>query len=80
MNTAVFTPFAEKPAELSRGALTVQQVPGGALNSVPPKQYSILLDRVADIVFKLPGSTGDVFPTSQVVGLPGVCDSASTCV
>ncbi len=79
MNAAVFTPFAEKLAELSGGALTVQQYPGGALNSVPPKQYAILLDGVADIVFTLPGYTGDVFPMTQVVGLPGVCDSASAC-
>lgn len=79
MNAAVFTPFAEKLAELSGGKLTVQQYPGGALNSVPPKQYAILLDGVADIVFTLPGYTGDVFPMTQVVGLPGVCDSATAC-
>ncbi|HCQ66498.1 MAG TPA: hypothetical protein DIU07_15705 [Rhodobacteraceae bacterium] len=79
MNAAVFTPFAETLAELSGGALTVRQFPGGVLNSVPPKQYSILLDGVADIVFTLPGYTGDVFPKTQVVGLPGVCDSASAC-
>ena len=79
MNAAVFTPFAEKLAELSGGDLTVQQFPGGALNSVPPKQYSILLDGVADVVFTLPGYTGDVFPKTQVVGLPGVCDSATAC-
>ncbi|MGI9401075.1 MAG: TRAP transporter substrate-binding protein [Rhizobiaceae bacterium] len=79
MNAAVFTPFAEKLAELSGGKLTVKQFPGGALNSVPPKQYAILLDGVADIVFTLPGYTGDVFPMTQVVGLPGVCESAVEC-
>lgn len=79
MNAAVFTPFAEKLADVSGGKLTVQQFPGGALNSVPPKQYAILLDGVADIVFTLPGYTGDVFPMTQVVGLPGVCESASAC-
>jgi len=79
MNKAVFAPFADKLAELSGGKLTVQQFPGGALNSVPPKQYAILLDGVADIVFTLPGYTGDVFPMTQVVGLPGVCDNAVAC-
>ncbi|MEM8630931.1 MAG: TRAP transporter substrate-binding protein [Pseudomonadota bacterium] len=79
MNAAVFTPFAEKLAEVSGGELTIRQFPGGALNSVPPKQYAILLDGVADIVFTLPGYTGDVFPMTQVVGLPDVCDSASSC-
>ncbi|WP_136656489.1 TRAP transporter substrate-binding protein [Nitratireductor sp. XY-223] len=79
MNAAVFTPFAEKLAEVSGGKMTVQQFPGGALNSVPPKQYAILLDGVADIVFTLPGYTGDVFPMTNVVTLPGVCDSPNAC-
>jgi TRAP-type C4-dicarboxylate transport system substrate-binding protein len=79
MNKAVFTPFAEKLAEVSSGALTVKQFPGGALNSVPPKQYSILLDGVADIVFTLPGYTGDVFPMTNVVNLPGLCDDSISC-
>jgi len=79
MNKAVFTPFAEKLAEVSGGAMTVRQFPGGALNSVPPKQYSILLDGVADIVFTLPGYTGDVFPMTNVVNLPGLCDDSISC-
>ena len=79
MNAAVFTPFADKLAELSGGKMTVKQFPGGALNSVPPKQYSILLDGVADIVFTLPGYTGDVFPMTNVVTLPDVCVSAADC-
>lgn len=79
MNAAVFTPFAEKLAELSGGELTVQQFPGGALNSVPPKQYAILLDGVADVVFTLPGYTGDVFPMTNVITMPDVCTSSSNC-
>ena len=79
MNKAVFTPFAEKLAELSGGSLTVKQFPGGALNSVPPKQYAILLDGVADVVFTLPGYTGDVFPMTNVITLPDVCSSSSNC-
>ncbi len=79
MNAGLMTPFGEQLAEATGGALTVQQFPGGALNSVPPKQYSILLDNVADIVFALPGYTADAFPKTNVVGLPGVCDSALDC-
>jgi TRAP-type C4-dicarboxylate transport system substrate-binding protein len=79
MNAAVFTPFADKLAELSGGKMTVKQFPGGALNSVPPKQYAILLDGVADIVFTLPGYTGDVFPMTNVVTLPDVCVSSADC-
>lgn len=79
MNKAVFTPFAEKLAEVSGGELTVQQFPGGALNSVPPKQYSILLDGVADIVFTLPGYTGEVFPMTNVINLPGLCSDSISC-
>lgn len=79
MNKAVFTPFAEKLAELSGGTMTVKQFPGGALNSVPPKQYAILLDGVADVVFTLPGYTGDVFPMTNVITMPDVCSSSSNC-
>ena len=79
MNAGLMTPFADQLAEATDGSLTVQQFPGGALNSVPPKQYSILLDGVADIVFTLPGYTADAFPKTNVVGLPGVCDSALEC-
>jgi TRAP-type C4-dicarboxylate transport system substrate-binding protein len=79
MNAAVFTPFAKKLAELSGGKMIVKQFPGGALNSVPPKQYAILLDGVADIVFTLPGYTGDAFPMTNAVTLPDVCVSAVDC-
>lgn len=72
MNKAVFTPFAEKIAELCGDALSVKQYPGGALNSAPPKQYSILLEGVADIAFALPGYTSQLFPITNVVTVPGV--------
>ncbi len=79
MNNGLMTPFGEKLAELSEGRLTVKQFPGGALNGAPPKQYAILLDGVADIVFTLPDYTADVFPKTNVVALPGVCGSAVEC-
>jgi TRAP-type C4-dicarboxylate transport system substrate-binding protein len=79
MNAAVFTPFAEKLAEVSGGEMTVSQFPGGALNSVPPKQYSILLDGVADIVFHLPGYTQPLFPVTTSVTTPGMCIDAIDC-
>jgi TRAP-type C4-dicarboxylate transport system substrate-binding protein len=79
MNAAVFTPFAEKLAEVSGGALTVTQFPGGALNGAPPKQYSILLDGVADIVFHLPGYTQPLFPITTSVTTPGMCVDAIDC-
>ena len=79
MNKGVFTPFGDKLNEVSGGELTVKQFAGGALNKVPPKQYSIILDGVTDVAFTLPGYTADVFPKTNVVSLPGVCDSAITC-
>lgn len=79
MNGAVFTPFAEKLAEISGGELTVTQFPGGALNSAPPKQYSILLDGVADVVFHLPGYTTQLFPITTSVTTPNMCDTAVEC-
>jgi TRAP-type C4-dicarboxylate transport system substrate-binding protein len=79
MNGAVFTPFAEKLAEVSGGEMTVSQFPGGALNSAPPKQYSILLDGVADIAFHLPGYTAQLFPIATSVTTPNMCDTAVEC-
>jgi len=79
MNRAVFTPFAEKLAEVSGGELTVTQFPGGALNSVPPKQYSILLDGVADVAFHLPGYTAQLFPVTTSITIPGTCNDAVEC-
>ncbi len=79
MNKAVFTPFAKKLAEVSGGKLTVTQFPGGALNSVPPKQYSILLDGVSDVAFHLPGYTATLFPIATSVTTPGMCSDAVEC-
>ncbi len=79
MNAAVFTPFAEKLAEVSGGKLTVKQFPAGALNSAPPKQYSTLLSGVADIAFGLPGYTGKLFPVTNTVTVPGACPDAFAC-
>lgn len=79
LNKALFTPYAEELAKVSGGELTIQQFPGGALNSAPPKQYAILLQGVADMVFTLPGYTGDLFPLTNVVTLPDVCDTALAC-
>lgn len=78
-NAGVFTPFGERLLEASGGTVTVRQYPGGALNGSPPNQYSILLDGVADIVFALPGYTADVFPMTNVLAMPGICDSAVSC-
>ncbi|HIF11105.1 MAG TPA: C4-dicarboxylate ABC transporter substrate-binding protein, partial [Sneathiellales bacterium] len=76
MNAAVFTPFGEKLAEVSGGMLTVKQFPGGALNSAPPKQYSILLDGIADVAFGLPGYTAQLFPITNVLTVPNVAGDA----
>ena len=79
LNANVFTPFAEKLAEVSGGKLTVKQFPGGALNSVPPKQYEILLNGVTDIAFHLPGYTAQIFPITISITTPGLCTNATDC-
>ncbi len=79
MNAAVFTPFADKLAEVSGGELTIKQFPAGALNSAPPKQYSTVLSGVADVAFGLPGYTGELFPVTNTVTVPGVCVDAVAC-
>ena len=77
MNAAVFTPFAERLAEVSGGELTVKLFAGGTLNAAPPQQYSRLLEGVADISFGLPGYTGQLFPVTNSVVVPGLASSAA---
>ncbi|HSM19216.1 MAG TPA: TRAP transporter substrate-binding protein [Hyphomicrobiales bacterium] len=76
MQPAVMEPFAEKLAEVSGGELTVKIYPGGTLNSAPPQQYSRLLEGIADIAFGLPGYTGQLFPVTNTLAVPGVCTDA----
>jgi len=76
---AFFTAFADKLKEVSGGKLTVKVFTGGALNPSMPKQYSMLLDGVADIAFVIPIYTADVFPTTNTVSVPGVCGDAVGC-
>ncbi len=78
-NNLVFKAFAEKLAEVSNGEMSVNMFPGGSLNSVPPRQYSILLNGVADIVFALPGYTADLFPKTNVLNYPDICVRAIDC-
>ncbi len=78
-NPTVFQRFADQVEELSDGEITVTQFPGGALNSSPRKQYAIMLEGVADIVFTLPGYTSELFPKTNLLELPGICDHAIEC-
>ena len=79
LNDAVFTPLSERLAELSDGRLTVRQYPSGILNSPPPAQYSMLLNGVADIALVVPAYTPDLFPKTDLIGYPGVCETALEC-
>ena len=79
-----FTPaylqaYADRLSEVSGGKLTVKVFNGGSLNPSIPKQYSMLLDGVFDMAFVAPIYTAPVFPTTNTVSVPGVCDSAETC-
>ena len=79
LNDAVFTPFSQRPAEVLGGRLTVRQYPSGILNSSPPAQYSMLLNGVADLALVVPAYTPDLFPTTDLIGYPGVCETALEC-
>ena len=78
-NKSVFTPLAKQIEENSGGEMTITQFPGGALNSSPPKQYAIMLDGVADIVYAVPGYTSELFPKTNLLDLPGICNNAIEC-
>lgn len=73
---SIFAPFAEKVAELSGGQLTVKIFLGGALNSNPRAQYSVVTQGIADMAFGLPGYTSDLFPISNTISMPGYVENA----
>ena len=79
LNDAVFSPFAERLAEISDDRLTVRQFPSGILNSSPAAQYSMLLNGVADIALVVPAYTPDLFPKTDLIGYPGVCEATMEC-
>lgn len=79
MNKAFLTPMGEQIEAATNGSVTVQHFPGGALNASPPRQYSILLDGVADIVFMDPSATSRTFPRTSTISLPNLCFVAETC-
>ena len=79
LNDAVFAPFSQRLAELSGDRLTVRQYPSGILNTSPAAQYSMLLNGVADIALVVPAYTPDLFPKTDLIGYPGVCETALGC-
>ncbi|MCY4429246.1 MAG: TRAP transporter substrate-binding protein [Rhodospirillales bacterium] len=79
LDDSVFTPFSQRLAQLSGGRLTVRQYPSGILNSALPAQYSMLLNGVADIALVVPAYTPDLFPKTDLIGYPGVCETALEC-
>ena len=79
LNDAVFAPFSQRLAELSDDRLTVRQYPSGILNSSPAAQYAMLLNGVADIALVVPAYTPDLFPKTDIIGYPGVCETALEC-
>ena len=79
LDDAVFTPFSEKLAALSSNRLTIRQYPSGILNSSLPAQYSMLINGVADIALVVPAYTPDLFPRTDLIGYPGVCETALEC-
>ena len=76
MNKAVFKRFANDLKQVSGGKLTVKLFPGGTLNAAPPQQYSRLLEGVADISFGLPGYTGQLFPVTNTITVPGLAKNS----
>ncbi len=76
---AFFNAFAERLKERSGGKLTVKVYAGGSLNPSVQRQYSILLDGVADIAFVAPIYTVDIMPVTSTVSVPGVCRDAVDC-
>lgn len=72
MNRDVFVPLAESIGEITNGEVTVQVYPSGELGAGPTRQYSRVIDGVADITFGVLGYTSSIFPRTLAGELPGL--------
>ena len=80
MNAKVFTPLADKVAEITGGDLSIRIFPSGELGAGPQRQYNRVLTAVADIGFGLQGYTSSQFPRTLVAELPGLFSSPEDAV
>lgn len=74
----VWEPLAADLAAATDGKLKLTIYPGGQLGVGPNKQYSRVVDGVADIVHGLQGYTSTLFPRTLLIELPGVPQSDAT--
>lgn len=72
----IWLPWVKKMNALGEGMFKIEVYVGGALNRVPPKQYKILKDGVADIAFVMPSYTPGTFSDDAVVEIPFISDKA----
>ena len=73
MNAAVVQPFKEA-VESACPDLKITPHFGGSLVKGGPPQYGALVQGVSDIAYGLPGYTGQVFPFSTAITVPGVTE------
>ncbi len=75
MNAAVIQPF-KSSVETACPDLKISAHFGGSLVKGGPPQYGALVQGVSDIAFGLPGYTGQVFPFSTAITVPGLTDNS----
>lgn len=69
-NTDSVPSFAEKIAEASDGALTIEHYPGGTLGKAPPQQLSMVENGVTDIAEVVTAYSPGRFPELAIFELP----------
>lgn len=74
--TVVMEPWAEAVMKDSNGRIKVEIYPAMQLGGTPPQLYDQVRDGVVDVVWTLPGYSGNRFLLSQVFELPFMVTTA----
>ena len=74
---AVLKPWFKWFGEQAKGAAHIKLYDGGALGRDPTKQYKLVKDGVADVVFMIPGYQPGQFPEMPMFELPNLARDAA---
>jgi TRAP-type C4-dicarboxylate transport system substrate-binding protein len=78
MQQRVFEPLAQRIAAATGGAVRIRIYPAGELGAGAERTFQRVVDGVADMGFSLPGYTGNLFPRTMLIELPGAVPGDAT--
>lgn len=74
----ILKPFVKNVEEASKGEIKFQTFWGGSLGRDPEKQYKLMTDGIADIVYMSAFTASGQFPDTTLTQLPGIVKDSHT--